>query len=704
MKSIGRLLGVLFVIVALQAVLWGQNTYFSQGSVAPDVTTNWNSQRNGSGSPPADFVSGDIFVIQNTHSMTTGAPWTVSGANAAIQIESGGTLTLANNVVTQQLAVLSGGTAVLNSGDTLTVNDGNAGGADLQVSGTLTLASAVIYGTGATGSVLSGGKYQHNKNAGTIPAFTWNTGSTCEVIGVTATAPGGLGQSFYNFTWNCASQSTATGLAGALQTINGDFTVASTGTVEVRLTSTTNYTLNIAGNLVVNGGTLNGTSGNTTGAGAVVNVAGDINLLSGTIWQQNGGGTAIVTFKVAGNVNVSGGTYNMANNGVTKDSLFVTGNLNISGGTLNPSGASTSGSTYINIGGSLNLSSTGAFTPSTAAPYSIIVGGDLSISNGTYTFSGGTSGSKVYTLSLGGNFAMTGGSFLFNSSGSTSTTTYGVVNFTGGTPSVTFSISGGTFTPYNSSYTGVNWTIANGKIVTFNSAFTLPSTTTARTFTVQSGGQVVLATPMTINGTLQLSGNMALGGSTLTLGSSTSTTGTLSTPSGFLTGTGTFTRWFGTSAISGVGGQFPMGVGTNDRSVFISGTPSAGGTVSVSYNDASTVSAPFGSGFNDGTAYTYLNRYDANWVVSVANGFVGSGLGLAINGYGIPGISDYTQLDVSAATGAAPGTYAMPSGPNCLRRTILLPRPSTLFPSRWRALQQRRVAYLPISIGPPRPK
>ena len=88
-------------------------------------------------------------------------------------------------------------------------------------------------------------------------------------------------------------------------------------------------------------------------------------------------------------------------------------------------------------------------------------------------------------------------------------------------------------------------------------------------------------------------GNIALNGHTLTLGTSASSPGTLLWTSGFLTGSGTFTRWFGTSAITlgNVAGLFPMGSGANNRNVWIGGTPSTGGTVSVQHSDLSGTTA-----------------------------------------------------------------------------------------------------------------
>ena len=37
----------------------------------------------------ANFTAGDVFVIQNTHSMTTSAAWSVSGTGSKVWIENG---------------------------------------------------------------------------------------------------------------------------------------------------------------------------------------------------------------------------------------------------------------------------------------------------------------------------------------------------------------------------------------------------------------------------------------------------------------------------------------------------------------------------------------------------------------------------------------------------------------------------------------
>ena len=114
---------LLFPVMVHAAVLlavsvgsaWATTTYYSQGSAIPNTFSNWNSIRAGGGSAPANFTSGDVFVIQNGHNMGTTAAWAVSGSGNKIQIESGGTLTANNIVATTTFQVDNGGTYVHNA-------------------------------------------------------------------------------------------------------------------------------------------------------------------------------------------------------------------------------------------------------------------------------------------------------------------------------------------------------------------------------------------------------------------------------------------------------------------------------------------------------------------------------------------------------------------------------------------------------------
>lgn len=129
----------------------------------------------------------------------------------------------------------------------------------------------------------------------------------------------------------------------------------------------------------------------------------------------------------------------------------------------------------------------------------------------------------------------------------------------------------------------------------------------------------------TVSGTFTLTnGTINNGGNPFILGTSATVAGTLSyTAGGFLPGN-TFSRWFTTSTgqatitggsnPSGSGGRFPFLAGTSDRSFYLSQTvaPTAGGLISVQYNNAATISTV---SFLDGV-YTVNRRSDANWVVN----------------------------------------------------------------------------------------
>jgi len=119
MKSIiARIFLVLALSASIVSTLFGA-VYYSQGSVTPNTTTNWNSNRAGGGSSPSGFnIANDIFVIQNGHNMTTSATWSISGSNSKLQIESGGTLT-----ATFAVTIASNGTFQIDNGGTYIHNN-----------------------------------------------------------------------------------------------------------------------------------------------------------------------------------------------------------------------------------------------------------------------------------------------------------------------------------------------------------------------------------------------------------------------------------------------------------------------------------------------------------------------------------------------------------------------------------------------------
>lgn len=214
---------------------------------------------------------------------------------------AGSTMSIAGTLV---LTAVGEGTIynATNSATTVTgtiKNDGTGGG---------TVGS--ITSTSTTLLFSSGGTYQHEVNGSRMPTATWDAASTCYVTGVTTTVPAitSFAQSFGNFTWNCTNQSAHILLSANLTTVNGNFTVASTGatgTNQLQLSSGTTMTLNVAKNFVLTAGTLNLSAGNAV---TTVNVKGDFSITGGTLTESAAGSGAIVFNGTAKQTYTSGGT------------------------------------------------------------------------------------------------------------------------------------------------------------------------------------------------------------------------------------------------------------------------------------------------------------------------------------------------------------------------------------------------------------
>jgi hypothetical protein len=185
----------------------------------------------------------------------------------------------------------------------------------------------------------------------------------------------------------------------------------------------------------------------------------------------------------------------------------------------------------------------------------------------------------------------------------------------------------------------------------------MPANNTIASLGLQNQKGLIVNTDLTIKSGLTLNvGNLIMGNKNLTLGTSAAIPGTLGYNSGFVNTTGTITRWFGTTAITlgASAGQFPFGEGDENRSYWIGGTPSVGGTMTVAHvttagNNA--ISPSFAE-----NAITYDNRSNMNWVVSTASGLTGTGLSARAQANGLQGVTNVAQLNMSLVNGAIPAT------------------------------------------------
>ncbi len=349
----------------------GSTIFYSQGNLAPNTLANWNSNRLGGGFTPANFTSANqLFVIQDQHTMTTSATWTVTGAGSKIQIENGGTL-VANNAIT----VAASSTFRIDDGGTYTHNNTTApstsifaGIESFDPASTVNItnwqsASTVL----TTGVTLPFGNLQINWNSGGTWAQSWTGAVNLTAGNFTITS---LGSGTNQFRCTPAS----TGSALALE-IGGNLTV---GTATFALVGggsngSKSCSVNVYGNVSITG-TIDMSSSSTTSGAVELNVGGDFAVSgSGVLRNTTGAGTRTVNFNkpsgtqtftsTAGGINTSAITFNAGKDLINNNTLqllsnFVmnnTASLNVLNGTTLDCGTNIVQATVANTQGNFNL-------------------------------------------------------------------------------------------------------------------------------------------------------------------------------------------------------------------------------------------------------------------------------------------------------------------------------------------------------------
>lgn len=333
----------------------------------------------------------------NNWTSTTTAP---DNTQNTITIRNGHTVSVSASVTVDEVTVEAGGTLQLNSAVTFTLNNG--AGTDLDIVGTFIQSDGILTNNGSI-VVKDGGLFRQAKAGTSIPTSTWETGSTCEVTGWTTALGGGINQTFSNFTWNCAGQSTFIALESASMSVSNLFKVESTGSTNQLLVlgnGSTARSLTL-GALEISGGHFAVGGGAATAAMAMT-VSGDYTQTGGLL-DVNRNNSSGSTLNIGGNATISGGSTRIQNNGGSAgiiSSLTINGNLTLSGGSLDldPTSAGTnvgrlflkgnlthsSGSLLYTRGatGPVTTGSAGIFFEGTGTQSILLSGGTLSTASG----------------------------------------------------------------------------------------------------------------------------------------------------------------------------------------------------------------------------------------------------------------------------------------------------------------------------------
>jgi Secretion system C-terminal sorting domain len=556
------------------------------------------------------YTSGTLDVTTNNSTVAFGLSLTIAGNHTLnnVDFDAAGNYTYTINAGTT--LTVNGNMAMSNSNN-LTLNGGN-----INLNGDLNLTNTGLAGGGTTVLSFTGPTNQAITGALVI--------DQSRLPSVTINKPGGT------LTFN------------SLITVRGNWTYTA-GTMDVTTNGSTvifRNTLSITGTHTLNNVTL-AASGNftyTVSTGTLLTVTGTLttsDVSNVTLNTPVAGANAI---QAQGNISITntgvgGGTGAILINGAGAQAFTSTVasgqgrmpyiNIQKPGGTLTLTGiiseardwtytsgtvdAISNASTVAFGGNNLTITSAGmsfynvtiSANTSTLAN-SMTVAGNLTVSNP------GVLAPVANTINLAGNWTDWG------TGGFTEATS--TVNFNGtGLQTITSSLGLENFTNLTVNNTGTGIQLEN-------------NITTATTLSMTQG-------------------NIDLNNNVFTLGLSAVNSGSLSYTSGTMINSGSFTRWFPTGIIpaGSVTGLFPMGTSSNYRPFYVSAPvsgPSTGGTITVSYTDATTNTSV---SISDPPS-TVVVRKDLNWALSTANGLAGGTYNLQAQGTGFGLIGNPSDL------------------------------------------------------------
>jgi hypothetical protein len=249
------------------------------------------SQGSGSGTTTWNLFGGDLSMSNADTQNSNPTP-----GNAKFVFAGNGTQALTFDNVNY-----AGGDIHFAISDTTTlqVNDGFVANGQIENAGVVEPLGALTFS--------DGGIYVHARDGGTVPAATWEEGSTAMFTGITASGPDGRGQDYYNLVLNTPGLASNLDLSLDGNTVGGDLSVLSSGSVRWRLVGGSSGTVTIMGDLIVQDAFFE-TQGTGSATDVVVNHFGSVMVDGGEFSVSRGsqsGGTGTTVWNLHGDFSMS---------------------------------------------------------------------------------------------------------------------------------------------------------------------------------------------------------------------------------------------------------------------------------------------------------------------------------------------------------------------------------------------------------------
>jgi len=544
---------ILFISILL---LWYFHSNAADGDFRTKASGNWNS----------------VSTWQRHNGSTwVDATYTPSYTDQDITILAGYSVTITDPVTVDQVNVK--GTLTLNSGVTLTVNDGT--GTDISVSNTSSnYSNFYVYGiiinqgtvskTYGTIYYYNNSVYKHAQNGGSVEDAVWSTNSTCEITGITTSNVTNLDQSFGNFTWNCPSQTAILNLP-TFGVIYGNFTLTTTGSGGIKLSESVDVSVTVYGDYIQ-------TNGNFYPSGSSANdifyLYGNFSLSGGFISSP---GSGSCTFNFC-NSTPSGGaqTYSKTGGSYYQKVHFVISNNAILDMGNSIIDNTSSGNFTIYSGCGLKTTNANGITASGSSGCIQLTGTRSYDPGSHYTFYANGNQASGYEFSS----AVTGSVTVGSAANTTNLTVSSPTQIDG-----SFIIIKGTVANSNLSY-GSSGTLEYHGVTSQTMGNNEWPSSVVPNLKINNSSGVIMNTGKMVSSTLYLSsGALSIGGNTLTLNGSVNTT------SGSLTGGLTSNLIMGGSISSNLpgvtGGLNNLTINRSGYIISLTGTINVNGTMTM---------------------------------------------------------------------------------------------------------------------------